>query len=312
MEMNGHRLTKMPKISDDTKNTMAKLLGKEGLVIVGPSGTDSKDNHMRIYIYGGRIGGAPLGKAEWELPSDAYKNHNSMLEEYFSGEYNKEDKKKLYEQNDDFLKAIVTAAKNRFKSEGTIKERAVQTDLVRKYLSKELESGYIICDMEHAVPQGKTPTGKKRSDFDIIILNPHSGKAGLIELKSNSKACENIKSGLKAHLEDILDCMNLEYVRDNILYRYACLQNAGLISKDLPKATDIEPIFSAFGGFLFIDDGSKTLSTKKDVVEICEKCFEDDIKYLEEKENKIRFLYADSANDVDFTQMQSWVDFKKS
>lgn len=304
---------KSPEISEDTQKTIKKLLAeKEELVIVGPSGRDSGDNHLRLYVYGGCIGYAPLGKAEWKLPSVAYKKHNLMLEKYFSDEYNKEKKKQLYEKDDNFIEAIVTAAKNRFTSEGTIKERAVQTALVRKYLSEGIKSGYIICDMEHSVPQGETPTCKKRSDFDIIIMNPQSGRAGLIELKSNSKACKNIKSGLKAHLEDIVDCMNLEYVRDNILYRYACLQNVGLISHDLPTADDIKPIFSAFGGFLFIDDGNGSLGKRSDAVETCNKYFDEvDKAYIKANSGNIKFLYANDVGSVDFNQMQSWNDFVK-
>lgn len=319
---------KSPKISDETKIIVNDLWEKyTNIVVLGPAGSSPYDIRFRIYAYGGRVAGIPFNKNnDWYLlPNEEYKKYNKAgLENYFNekskyindkSRLNNYIIKILKENTDNIINEVIKAAKEKFSTkEKNPKERSIQTELVRKYLSKYVESGYIICDMEHCVPiEGRTQ--KKWPTFDLIIMNPKSGKVGLIELKSNRDACYDDNSGLKSHLEDMNTCLSnreyTKYLHDNILYRYACLQNAGLISKGLPKATDIEPIFSAFGGFLFIDDDSKTLSPKKEVVEICEKCFKDDIKYLKDEKNKIRFLYADSANDVDFTQMQSWDDFVK-
>ena len=320
---------KSPEISDETKIIVNDLWEKyTNIVVLGPAGSYPYDIRFRIYAYGGRIAGIPFNKNnDWLLlPDEKYKNYNDAgLKKYFDkkselindkSELNNYIIELLQENTDNIIDEVIKAAEEKFSTEEkNPKERAIQTKLVRKYLSKYVESGYIICDMEFCVPQSENTIGNKKSDFDLIIMDPKNGKLGIIELKCNSDACGN-KTGksadLKAHLADMIACLSdPKYVRDNIIYRYACLKKAGLISDALPKAEEIN-LDEVFCGFLFIDDGSKTLSTKKNVVVICEKCFEDDIKYLEEEENKIRFLYADSVDDVDFTQMQSWVDFKKS
>lgn len=321
--MNDH---KPPEISEEDQNIITNLLKNHSdLVILGPAGTNSASNHLRIYANGGAIGYVPLSKsAEWKLPTKEYIKHNKDLEEDFATyekykktRHCKDFKQELYNKKDFVDKLIeATDKKSRQKKNKNYdiqrKERAIQTKLVRKYLSEDIKSGFLICDMEHSVPEGETLTGKK-PNFDIIIMEPKSGRVGLIELKCNFKACKDKKSGLKAHLADIVECMDLEYVRDNILSRYECLQKAGLISQDLPTADDIEPNFSAFGGFLFIDDGSNTLSTKTDVVKVCIDFFgKDGIEDIKDKKNSIIFLYADSVDNVDFNKMQSWDDFSNS
>ena len=319
-----------PEISEETKIIIKNLLKEHpDLVVVGPAGSWPFKNRFRIYAHGGRIAGVPFNKNnDWLLlPDKKYKKYNEAgLKKYFDkkSEYinDKDGLKgymlKLFQENtDNIIGEAIKAAEIKFSTEnGNPKERAKQTELVRKYLSEDKKSGYIICDMEHTVVfKEETLTGKKRSDFDIIIMNPKSGRVGLIELKCNSAACggKNKKgSDLQDHLADMVACLSEpEYVRYNILYRYACLQKAGLISKELPTAEDIKPNF--FCGFLFIDDGNRSLDTKNAAVKACKDNFDDDnIDSIKANYDSILFLYADSVANVNFNDMQSWDDFSNN
>ena len=334
---------KKPEISKEDQDIIKNLLKNHAdLVILGPAGTNSDSNHLRIYANGGAIGYVPLSKrAEWLLPTDEYIKHNDGLEEYFATfeKYKYAGQRKNFKQElyngKDFVAKLIEATDENFRQknknnenyDNNRKERSIQTKLVRKYLSEDIKSGFLICDMEHCVPKKDYLDGcstyltqyehyfsepinykEKAPKFDIIAINPDWGKIGFIELKCNKKACLN-GSGLKVHLKDTLASMDLPRVRERIADRFSCLRDCGFLPAELKGIESAFLDYKAFCGFLFVK--GTDLQTKASAIEICETALEEILIGENDIKDRLLFLFAENADSVNLNEMQPWDEFCK-
>ena len=337
-------------MSTQTKEIIENLKANKELTIVGPSYSDP--NNLRIYSYGGLIGGIPVNDLSWwKLPDENYLNvefkgndkdaldkylkAKDSLDKFLSGEKNCKNNrdKKQYRQtlysNPEFISAITTFAKERFTSLSSTEqqERAIQTKIVKKYLSEKKENSFIVCDMEHCVPKKEYSDGcttyltqyenyfseptnykEKTPKFDIIAINPDSKKIGFIELKCNKKACLN-GSGLKVHLKDTLASMDLPRVRERIADRFACLRDFGFLPAELKGIESAFLDYKAFCGFLFVK--GTDLQTKASAIEICETALEEILIGENDIKDRLLFLFAENADSVNLNEMQPWDEFCK-
>lgn len=315
-------------IKKSHQKDVSRLLENKEIVVVGPS--DTLGTMLRVYSHGGLIGRLAVGNSgESHLLDKTYymtfkgeKKYDYLKEEeldtlleIISNESKTTTEKLLSKE---YLNIAIEAAKNKGqkKTDGeevSAKERDVQTQIVRKYMSG---NKWIVVDMEF-IPSSKWNIGGGKPD--LIIYDFARNELGIIELKYNNENVEN----LGKHYTDFLDVynnplpFNREMARRILEYMVPCgliEERAGdkicqaLGTSKEPKNTKI------WFGFLFVVNPLEVqngLIGARNVVN----------KFLRDKDGKqikpicdCRFLYTESVDSLTikglcYADMGSYKDF---
>lgn len=273
---------------------------EQPVIILGPSG--SEKTKLRMYAYGGLIGTIPTGTENYGLLNQEYKKYlsNPQDVEKLEKMFQEEDKNGLL-FSETYLELAVKAAKAKFTKEGkNQKERNIQTQIVKKYMTEG--TGWRVIDMEFRVP--KQEEMEKHSQVDIVVFDEEKG-FGLIELKYNNESCDNLDEHCNDYHKICSDKKISEKNEAELIRRAEYLAKFGLIDpRYYEKMKEIKNSGSPIGfwyGFLFVG-GGKNRST--DLVKRMDKAAD---------EEACRFLYVEDIDAIDlrYGKMESYAEFIK-
>ena len=337
-------------MENEVKELIGNILNagqKYKVIILAPTRDDA---HFRIYCHGGIIGYIPNNKQGhykladehyyWKFHEDKKINRkDSISQQDFqvlddikqNTKSSKQSKADIYLKGKyvgEYLQSICRAAFARWNGQ----ERDIQNEII--FDSLKNSKPFIAIDMEYVIPVAKrnnsdNKNGSQKPEFDIVVISEKSkneskendnhkkiaGEIGFIELKSNFKACSNGKSGLIDHFNDML-CVfnkdNKEAESKEVVNRFNLLVEAGILKKQKYSETLNWDIFL---GFIFIPDAkmdAKNAFRKDDVKALLKNMkFENEIENAPIDKNRIRFLWAQNPEEVDFSKMQTWDEFTK-
>ncbi|MEG2217765.1 MAG: hypothetical protein RRZ24_11440 [Clostridia bacterium] len=278
------------------------------VMLCGPDGSTHK-NHLRLYAYGGCIGGIPLSdNAQIKLLDKNYQKHGSH-KEYLRKVFDncpprsmarREYVNKLY-RNSAFVEVCIDTAKDRFTtSRDEQKERANQTQIGRANMYTR-HSGYFVCDVEYCCPYNNGEK-KEHPKFDFVLLNTQTKEIVLVEYKCSKAACIN-ENGISKHLTDMKACKqnNVDDIIKTQKHRFQRLLEAGVytyLSPNCVDALDDERPFTVKYGFLFTD--GEGIQSKEDVIRIAKSTIGE-----QDRPNTL-MLYAHTPKEVDFNALEHW------
>lgn len=241
---------------------------------LGSSKPGEESKKLRVYAYGGLIGEIPTGQGQQAsladkkylkyLPENS--NKKSRLEELFSDsktEGNAQVLQTLF--SDDYLELIVEACRSRFTKEmGVLKERLIETSLVKKYL--ENTDIWVPIDIEFLVSKDWLDNEEKRGKPDIILYDRRVRSFRLIELKYDGESCTGDNS-LSHHYDNAMNIIksshrekfiNEFFRKMNYLYDYGII--SGEAWNEVLKSMDRKNVDLEFGYF-FIKGDLETYKT---------------------------------------------------
>lgn len=255
------------------------------IAVLGPDG--SKATMFRIYAYGGLIGRIATGRGKTHLAENKnYSKY--LREEYLSNdnksdkrylrrmnekyvglenrgiEYSEslicsELQTQLGEMLDEtqscclnnsvYLDLILKAVEKKFmNTDKKLRERRIETAIVKQHMKKDAKAGWCVIDMEYTVSQKLNPAGKKFNP-DIVVFDKNRG-FGFIELKYDNKSVDN----LPKHYNDVQNIIkNKEAVKnitEELKRRSSYLKDYGLINDTLYQS--MQNSNNLWQGFLFI------------------------------------------------------------
>lgn len=288
---------------------MCKKLNKhEGIVVVGPD--FSKSDWLRVYANGGLLGIIYFGddpNKETELMSSDYAkpeyDDSGKLERILKEAQGKKDETLVSEE---YIKAGINAIENKFGKRKTkkqsVKERYVETRIVKKYMNTD--KSWSVVDMEVQFPkewfQNNSFHDKttERPRFDFVVLNDEG--FGIIELKVNNDSYDNMMSHYD-HMSYVLEKPEIsEKICAELGRRIEILNKYDLVGQDTFKMYEkIKDKMTVWCGFLFVGG---TLEKSKKIA-----------KQLEEEKNinDIKFMYYDNPEvpDLNINNMMSYEKF---
>lgn len=255
---------------------------------LGSTEPGKESKKLRVYVYGGLIGEIPtIQQEEGALADEGYLDYlpkdseeRTKLEEML-GRSGDQRIHTLF--SDEYLKIIVEACWRKFTKETDVsKERAIGTELVKKYLVNT--DIWVPIDIEFLIPQNWLDEAGERGKPDIILYDKRNKVFRLIELKYNNESCVGNNS-LKKHYEKAMKIIRSSYRNQIVneffrkmyyLYKYEII--SGEVWKEVLKNTDRENVGLEFGYF-FIGGG---VERYKNYVE----------KQLEDTDKNCSFLYS--------------------
>lgn len=274
---------------------------------LGSTEPGKESKRLRVYAYGGLIGEIPTTQQEEGALAD--KGYLDYLPRESDGRIKLEemlecsgDQKIHTLFSEEYLEVIVEACWRKFtKVTDVSKERAIGTELVKKYLVNT--DIWVPIDIEFLISQKWMDEGGERGKPDIILYDKRNEVFRLIELKYNNESCVGSNS-LKKHYEKAMKIIHSSY-RNKIvneffrkmcyLYKYEII--SGEVWKEVLKNTDRENVGLEFGYFFI---GGKVEKYKKYVE-----------KQLEDTDKNCSFLYSPNlgTDTLKNCQMISYDEF---
>lgn len=273
---------------------------------LGSTEPRKESKKLRVYAYGGLIGEIPtIQREEGALADAKYLPEGSeeriKLEKMLGCS---RDQRINILFSDKYLEVIVEACWRKFtKAADVSKERAIETELVKKYLVNT--DIWVPIDIEFLISQNWMDEGGERGKPDIILYDKRNKVFRLIELKYNNESCTGSNS-LKKHYDKAMKIIHSSY-RNKIvneflrkmcyLYKYEIIN--GEVWKEVLKNTDREKVGLEFGYFFI---GGK-VKIYKSYVE----------NQLKDTDKDCSFLYSPNL-DTDILkncQMISYDEFMK-
>lgn len=295
----------MSKTIEETIKTILEFKDKSSnakiehpFSIIGPSGGENK---LRVYAYGGLAGSIGIGKAGSSLCNRDY------LQKY-KGEFDIDEKKQIATWiktsrsknkeitgdwvcdvlgSQEYLKIVLKALKTKFsKNNGSDKERNIQMEILSHRNSNR--RGWNIIDVETGITKqwvkkdnSMIETVKKP---DFIVYNNIRREFGIIELKVDNENTEN----LGEHYTMFHAIYNdPAYFIEELSRRANIMSTYGLADNE--TYSDSKKIWF---GFLFIGKG--IVGAQNCIKKHLLNCVP-----IEQIENDCRFLYADTADDME-------------
>lgn len=265
-----------------------KVDGKEEMekpiIVLAPKLGSSKpekiSKKLRVYAYGGLIGEIPTSqKQRASLVNKRYlkylpenSNKKSELEKRLSESKTNENAQVLHTLfSDDYLKLVIEACRNKFTNKTRkLKERVIETQLVKKYLGNT--DIWVPIDIEFLVPKDWVDPGsgteneKRKGKPDIILYDRRVRSFRLIELKYDEESCTGNNS-LSHHYNNAMNIIKSKHQKeiiDEFFRKMKFLYDSEIISgevwKEVLKSTDRDKVKLKFGYF-FIKGDLKTYQT---------------------------------------------------
>ena len=186
---------------------------------------------------------------------------------------------------------------------GGLKERVIETNLVKKYLGNT--DIWVPIDIEFLMPQAWLEDTEKRGKPDIILYDKRVSTFCLIELKYNNESCTGNNSLLN-HYDNAMKIIHTSH-RDKLVDEYfrkmSYLYEYGIINgeawKEVSESPDRDKIDLKFGYFFI----GGSLETYKECVK----------EQLGDTDKNCSFLYSPDidTDTLKNCQMLSYEEFMR-